>query len=315
MRAAISHKFGRDYTLGAQPWTENPSIPGTWMGNPSLSVKVSQYMVSLHRRKVREGEVVTSARAIDEGTLKALYEFNKTIQAKGLSRTSRKRPAEHPPDWAGGKLRKMLNLIYVISFLCLLRFDEVLNLQWPDIEIQQLSTGDRVKISLLARKTHQNGGIAPFFLYPNPNKKFICPLTALAEWINVVGPDHMNGYVFRRKVGANSWDANPSHGMSADSFMECFRNNLLDIKIDPRPYGTHSFRRGGCQYLAMVLRWPFRNICSWGGWAENFDNPGTIFKYLLAWTDVETVTREEFMDPNRKGSDPCTSCGRTCWCR
>ncbi|KAG2103017.1 hypothetical protein BD769DRAFT_1676464 [Suillus cothurnatus] len=28
MRAAISHKFGRDYGLGTQPWMENPVHPG-----------------------------------------------------------------------------------------------------------------------------------------------------------------------------------------------------------------------------------------------------------------------------------------------
>jgi hypothetical protein len=52
MRAAMSHKFGRDYRLGTMPWVENPSIPGKYIGNPSLSVAVSQYMISLRRRKV-----------------------------------------------------------------------------------------------------------------------------------------------------------------------------------------------------------------------------------------------------------------------
>jgi hypothetical protein len=52
MRAAISHKFGRDYGLGTQPWMENPVHPGKFVGNPSLSVTVSQYMISLRRRKV-----------------------------------------------------------------------------------------------------------------------------------------------------------------------------------------------------------------------------------------------------------------------
>jgi hypothetical protein len=53
MRAAISHKFGRDLGLGTAPWTENPLQPGKFVGNPSLSPKVSQYMISLQRRKVK----------------------------------------------------------------------------------------------------------------------------------------------------------------------------------------------------------------------------------------------------------------------
>lgn len=52
MRAAISHKFGRDHGLGTQPWMENPAYPGQFIGNPSLSVVVSQYMISLRRCKV-----------------------------------------------------------------------------------------------------------------------------------------------------------------------------------------------------------------------------------------------------------------------
>ena len=52
MQAAISHKFGCDYGLGTQQWMEHPTIPGKFIGNPSLSVVVSQYMVSLHWHKV-----------------------------------------------------------------------------------------------------------------------------------------------------------------------------------------------------------------------------------------------------------------------
>lgn len=52
MCAAVSHKFGRDFGLGTQPWVESPVNPGHFTGNPSLSVTVSQYMISLRRRKV-----------------------------------------------------------------------------------------------------------------------------------------------------------------------------------------------------------------------------------------------------------------------
>lgn len=52
MRAAMTHKFGRDFGLGIQPWTENPLVPGKFYGNPSMSIVVSQYMISLRRRKV-----------------------------------------------------------------------------------------------------------------------------------------------------------------------------------------------------------------------------------------------------------------------
>ena len=52
MRAAMTHKFGRDFGFGNQPWQESPLEPGVFVGNPSLSLEVSQYMISLGRRKV-----------------------------------------------------------------------------------------------------------------------------------------------------------------------------------------------------------------------------------------------------------------------
>lgn len=51
MRAAISHKFGRDFEFGERPFMQN-TLTGKWTGNPSLSIPVAQYMVSLQRRKV-----------------------------------------------------------------------------------------------------------------------------------------------------------------------------------------------------------------------------------------------------------------------
>lgn len=86
------------------------------------------------------------------------------------------------------------------------------------------------------------------------------------------------------------------------------------MKIDPRPYGTHSFRRGGCQFLSIVKRWPIREICAWGGWAPDFDNSGTIFKYLLSFHDNPYTDRMDFFNPDRKGTDRCGACGRTCHC-
>lgn len=52
MRAAMSHKFGRDFERGQLARQENLMLPGHFSGNPSVSTTVSQYMVSLRRTKV-----------------------------------------------------------------------------------------------------------------------------------------------------------------------------------------------------------------------------------------------------------------------
>lgn len=54
MRASITHVFGRILGLGTQPWKQEPLPDGSLHieGNPSISQKVSAYMVGLRRRKV-----------------------------------------------------------------------------------------------------------------------------------------------------------------------------------------------------------------------------------------------------------------------
>ncbi|KAJ8080117.1 hypothetical protein PM082_016964 [Marasmius tenuissimus] len=69
MRAAITFLFGRIYGLGSQPWHES-EVTGKMLGNPSVSEKVSLYMMSLRRRKVQAGEEATSARAIKPASLR-----------------------------------------------------------------------------------------------------------------------------------------------------------------------------------------------------------------------------------------------------
>ena len=111
--------------------------------------------------QVRQGEVAVSARAIDEATIKLLWnyllEFPKS--SSPIETTSRKRKAEQPELWAGYWIRIMLHLIYIIATLCLLRHDEGLRIMWTDITLDASSTGrKRITIRLPFRKTSQYGG-------------------------------------------------------------------------------------------------------------------------------------------------------------
>ncbi|KAK6966974.1 hypothetical protein R3P38DRAFT_2589952, partial [Favolaschia claudopus] len=75
MRAACTYGYGRLHGLGSVPWQKS-EYSGNMIGNPSISEDVSIYMVSLRKKKVRNGEVATSARAITPDVLAALYHFN-----------------------------------------------------------------------------------------------------------------------------------------------------------------------------------------------------------------------------------------------
>ncbi|KAJ3846075.1 hypothetical protein EV368DRAFT_53243, partial [Lentinula lateritia] len=138
----------------------------------------------------------------------------------------------------------------------------------------------------------------------------LCVVWAFVKWILVSGLKE--GYLFR-KIRANDRLAEENEPMTSEQFLEMFRNNLLDIGVDFVPYGTHSFRRGGCQWLSVERRWPLRQICEWGGWSQEFTHL-TIVKYLISWNDNPHVDRDDFFNMNHAPTTACPTCNRTCHC-
>ncbi|KAK0456849.1 hypothetical protein EV421DRAFT_1697992 [Armillaria borealis] len=143
-----------------------------------------------------------------------------------------------------------------------------------------------------------------------PTMAHLCPVRALAEWLAETGIK--TGYLFR-KIGAHDRVIATNEPMASDAFLDLFRHNLLDIGLDPYVYGTHSFCRGGCQWLSVHLRWGIRQICEWGGWSSEFTHL-TIVKYLISWNDMPMLHRDQFFDFSRPPTVKCHSCGRSCHC-
>ncbi|KAG1838738.1 hypothetical protein DFJ58DRAFT_845966 [Suillus subalutaceus] len=113
--------------------------------------------------------------------------------------------------WGGGHAQRLLQATYTIMF--------VLKIQAHDFRVYKKG----VTLHLPFHKTHQNGDIKPFHLWVfPPHEAHICPVRTLTAWLGdcVVEADTP---------------------MASEQFLELFRNNLLDIGIDPAPYGTHSF--------------------------------------------------------------------------
>ncbi|KAJ4497487.1 hypothetical protein C8R41DRAFT_894648 [Lentinula lateritia] len=138
----------------------------------------------------------------------------------------------------------------------------------------------------------------------------ICVVQAYARWVRITGLKE--GYLFR-KIRANDHLAEENEPMTSDQFLEMFRNNLLDIGLDFIPYRTHSFRRGGCQWLSVERRWPLHQICEWGGWSQEFTHL-TIVKYLISWNDNPHVDRDDFFNMDRAPTAVCPTCNRSCHC-
>ena len=68
------------------------------------------------------------------------------------------------------------------------------------------------------------------------------------------------------------------------------------LGLDPERYNTHSFRRGGAQYLHFVLKKQLVEICEWGGWAQDFQLVN-VLKYLnLDYSHLDFDHRANFLN-------------------
>ncbi|KAJ3867261.1 DNA breaking-rejoining enzyme [Lentinula novae-zelandiae] len=326
MRAAATFGFGKIHGLGMQAWHQS-EISGNMRGNPSVSETVSTYMLSLRRRKTQKGDTPISARAVSSDLLDDLYHFNSQPQYQGPQTFQN---SFHPARKGelGPRARASMILGYSLAFCGLLRVDELLKIQLQDLMLSENSlTGEsKLTLRLPFRKTSQFGDIKPFVFYEMPDEyQHICVVRAFARWILASGLTE--GYLFR-KIRANDRIAEENEPMvsaltlyhsssyelqTSEQFLEMFRNNLLDVGVDFVPYGTHSFRRGGCQWLSVERRWPLRQICEWGGWSQEFTHL-TIVKYLISWNDNPHVDRDDFFNMKRAPAKVCTTCNRSCHC-
>ncbi|KAJ7499117.1 DNA breaking-rejoining enzyme [Mycena latifolia] len=316
MRAAMMYTFGRIHRLGSVPWQEGFPGSGRMLGNPSVSEIVSSYMVSLRRRKARlsnpsfAGETSISSRAITPEILLNLYNYN---NSNGRSTVQRMGTTSARGSWCGARTLLMLHAALTVGFACLLRFDEVLHIQITDITFLLDKHGKKTvaKLMLRTQKTSQFGGIKPFYLHLLPvHEAHLCPFRALCFWISA--SRIRTGHLFRT-ITKHDQVSIVNKLMSTTAFLELFRNNLLDIDIDPAPYGTHSVRRGGVQYLLLFKRAGLRHICEWGGWSTDFTST-SVLRYIISVSDDVQLNREDFLNPNRPLQLTCHTCGRNCNC-
>ncbi|KAL1659746.1 hypothetical protein GGF50DRAFT_64647, partial [Schizophyllum commune] len=314
LRAGLTYLFGILCSLGTNKWRVDP-VTGQPSGNPSISETVSRYMVSLKKRKAQAGETAMSARAITPAIMRRLYIHNRrnynALDVRMLSQQAKTQKDD--------KAARMLQCAYTLANLCLLRFDEVLRIKMQDLAYYQEAPGSGYfLLTLPVRKNAQQGRVPPFPLWPlESDEAHMCPYRALCEWLDA--SQITDGYLFPpltsdgadfRCTGA---PGDKRMVQSSATFLEMFRCNLFRIGVDFSPYGTHSFRRGGCQYLVVDRRWNIRRVCEWGGWSTDFTHL-TIVKYLISVADEPMSSRVDFFRPGQKVAKLCRTCGRSCPC-
>ncbi|KAI9338238.1 hypothetical protein BDR26DRAFT_979039, partial [Obelidium mucronatum] len=157
--------------------------------------------------------------------------------------------------------------------------------------------------------------IKPFYLYPNTKYPWMCPVTAYLIWKAYLHRNDIaeSKYLFRSwKLSAAGMKITTNQ-LTADKFIDVLHYLLADTGRRWYKYGTHSFRRGGCQYLHNERRWNYNQICDWGGWSLAFDN-FTIVRYLHGVFDDSPYPRIHLMDFNYTEHQKCGYCNRSCAC-
>ncbi|KAJ7792817.1 hypothetical protein B0H14DRAFT_2623484 [Mycena olivaceomarginata] len=233
-------------------WRLDPPT-NTWRGLPTRSRHVSQFMVGLEKTKAKSGEVSSSARALSLDDIQRLH--NHCLDSSLT-----------PAQKRAGIVRYVA---YLLAWLIMLRIDEVVHLTFENID---KIVGERrfIDVGLNTRKQNQTGLLHSWRLHANDNDPLICPVRAFILLASLYGPHiKKSGPLFLRTASVLG------RSLSKDLQELGYASWAL--------YGTHSFRRGGCQYRIKVKKWSAGEVAAWGGWSQV--EAVTMFRYFYSPND------------------------------
>jgi hypothetical protein len=160
-----------------------------------------------------------SSRAITPDLMHKLYEWNHRAENWTIQPYT---PGSRNPGvrlidvCVAGRTKRAMTLAYILAFTCLLRSDELLKIQFHDIEVISMIL---FNLNVPLRKTNQFGGepfmffislrplliwccqgVKPFPLHKLPqHQAYLCPVRALADWLVCLRASGINeGYIFPR---------------------------------------------------------------------------------------------------------------------
>src|SRR5262249_42888917 len=140
-------------------------------------------------------------------------------------------------------------------------------------------------------------GIQPFILHRNDYYKYLCPVRAYLDW--KFFREDSPGFFFTK---VDKYGRVYDNGLLYPPFKNQFESDLRELGYAKwYLYGTHSFRRGGCQYWChhAYPRWDIKQLCSWGGWSVEFDNV-TIIRYMIGSNDATHMSRDLYTKPRKR---------------
>ncbi|KAF7967243.1 hypothetical protein HWV62_35061 [Athelia sp. TMB] len=137
-------------------------------------------------------------------------------------------------------------------------------------------------VKLATRKSAQTGVQHVWRLYANDEDPRLCPMRALIRLSMVYGPEvSTSGPLFLR---VNQIGAVTSEPLTNFTLSKALTGDLQALGYaDWALFGTHSFRRGGCQYRIRVKDWDVAMVAAWGGWSQV--EAITMFRYFYSPKD------------------------------
>ncbi|KAG1858356.1 hypothetical protein DFJ58DRAFT_840397 [Suillus subalutaceus] len=171
---------------------------------------------------------------------------------------------------------------YLFAWLMLLRIEEVVTLEFTSVEV---IPGERayIEVRLKTRKSAQTGVLHTWHLWVNDADARLCPVRALIRLASLYGPHKLlKGSLFLRigKLG----DVLHDQPVSTSILSHALTSDLQGLAYSSWAlYGTHSFRRGGCQHRIRNCGFDVSMVAAWGGWSQV--EALTMFRYFYSPND------------------------------
>lgn len=140
----------------------------------------------------------------------------------------------------------------------------------------------------------------PFVFHRNDDEHHLCPVRAYLRWITIRG-SAPGPFFLADKQGVLIAE----RPLSYHAFRHRFEDELRQIGIrNWNMYGTHSFRRGGCQFYLSRGR-TLTEICAWAGWDEDID---MALRYIIGTNQHLIYSRHDFTRFSK--TKICSECQR-----
>ncbi|KZP06356.1 hypothetical protein FIBSPDRAFT_902846 [Athelia psychrophila] len=245
-------------------WSQD-KVSGQWRGLPTRSRIVAEFMVGLEKTKAKAGEISQSARALNQEDFHRMHD---------LCINSSQTLAEK-------KQGSVRYAAYLLAFLMMLRIDEVVSLTFESLDkIPQERTYFDVRLS--TRKSAQTGVLHSWRLHANDQDIKMCPMRAIIRLRLAYGDSKVPTGPFFLKV--NGYGAITDDPITNTVLGKALTQDLQKLGYSAWAlYGTHSFRRGGCQYRIRVKDWTVDQVAIWGGWSQV--EAITMFRYFYSPND------------------------------